>query len=377
MISENEKNLTDKGESSAIYFHKIKWLSLLMLILLTACGGGDKSRSHTPSWGGVDHRKPLAWGHEQTIYVFADNHAWNRVESQLRSSIERYYFTTENETYFDLKRADFKNIDQFFRFKNLIFFAHLDSEQEVSRYVKDRLTANAIESVEENRVGMFTRSNLWANDQAVIFLMGDDLNSMHQYASIQRESMFEYFKERLFSRMEGRIYGYDVYPSSFFSNYPWSIKMPENYVVYKRADDDNFISFLARRKDNPDRYLSVYYEPVSENEFGLNWVVKTRERIAWAYYDEDEFTKDDTRSMSIDFEGREAVFLAGRWQNRKHAVGGAFSSYAFYDSENEMAYFIDNSVFYPQGFKLPALIELEIISRTIEINKKDSPYSEN
>jgi len=55
-------------------------------------------------------------------------------------------------------------------------------------------------------------------------------------------------------------------------------------------------------------------------------------------------------------------------------VGGAFQSFAFFDENSERAYLIDNSVYYPEGSKLEALIELEIISSSIVI--KDNQLAE-
>ncbi len=337
-------------------------------ILLSNCGDPDANRRHRPPGHRTDQRKPLAWGHKQTIYTFADDRVWRYAEQPLRDSIERLYFTTENETFFDLKRADFNAIEHFFRFKNLVFFCHLDSDQEVSRYVRNRLTESAIQSVKENGVGMFTQPNLWANDQLVVFMVGDTEENLLKFNILQANEVFEQFRSILYDRIANRIFRFDIRSADFFREFPWSMKIPETYVVYKRDDPGNFISFLARRREQPDRYLSVYYEDMEEDNVDLEWVRKNRVRIAWDYYDEDEFRREDTRSRKVDFENREAIKFAGRWQNRKYAIGGAFRSFAFYDEESKKAYLIDNSVFYPAGYKLPALIELEVISRSINLN---------
>ncbi len=349
---------------------KISMIILLTVLILTGCGDSNESRRHRPAGQDTDYRKPLAWGHEQTIYVFADSNVWQYAEPYLRESIERYYFTTENETYFDLKRADFSAIQQFYRFKNLIFFAHLDSEQQVSNYVKERLSETVLQSVREEGIGMFTSHNLWANDQLVIFLLGDTEANLLRYNILQANEIFEQFRSKLFARIEKKVYGLKIHPEVMFSNLPWSVKLPENYVIFKRDDSNNFTSFLARRREQPDRYLAVYYEEMEENRVTLDWLIETRARLVWDYYDEDEFQREETRSEQTEISNRQTIKLSGRWQNAKYAIGGAFQSFAFYDESNQRAYLIDNSVFYPEGFKLPALIELEVISRTIEITER-------
>jgi|SRR5690554_2078711 hypothetical protein len=350
---------------------RISIVLVLTGLLLIGCGGRDDARRHRPAGQETDYRKPLAWGHEQTIYVFADSNVWEYAEPYLRESIERYYFTTENETYFDLKRADFSAIQQFYRFKNLIFLAHLDSEQQVSSYVKERLSDNILQSVREEGVGMFTSHNLWANDQLVIFLLGDTEANLLRYNILQANEVFEQFRSKLFARIEKKVYGLNIHPEVMFRNLPWSMKIPENYVIYERDENNNFISYLARRREQPDRYLAVYSEEMEENRVNLDWLIETRARLVWNYYDEDEFQRNETRSEQTEISNQQTIKISGRWQNAKYAIGGAFQSFAFYDKANGRAYLIDNSVFYPEGFKLPALIELEVISRTLEL--KDMP----
>jgi len=331
---------------------------ILSVFILVGCGKGG-----TENQGGrrVDKRKPLAWGHEQTIYAFADEKVWTYAEQHLRNSIERFFFTTENETYFDLKRTDIANIDQFYRFKNLIFLADLQSEEPVARYVKNRLSQNALESVKENGVGMFTLNNLWANDQFVVFLLGNDEEMPLRYNILQANEIFEKFKEVLFDRIGNRIFGGEVFSDSYFEAFPWKMKIPQSYIEYKRGN--RFVSFLHRRKEKPDKYISVYYEDIPEEQFNREWLKATRAKIAWDYYDEDEFSSDDIRQQNYKLNNIAVLRMDGRWQNRKYMIGGAFSSFAFY--RDNKAFLIDNSVFYPQGYKLPALIELEVISRTI------------
>jgi len=349
------------------------FLILVLVLMITSCQDKDTTRRHTPRGHVVDMRKPMAWGNDQKIYVFADMDVWQSVEAPLKESLERYYFTTENETYFDVELVEFKDFSSFYRFKNLLFLAHLDSEREVSKYVKSRLESNAINSVDNDGIGLFARNNLWANEQYVVFMLGSNKENLVQYSSLEANTLFQMYKNKLYSYIERGIYNRQIYSSSFFRDLPWGMKIPEIYAVHKRKPNENFVSFLARRKDYPDRYIGVYYENMLENNVDLEWAINTRAKIAWDHYDEDEFSERDVRSRKINFADFEAIKIAGRWQNQKYFIGGAFRSFAFYDDDTRTAWLIDNSVFYPEGYKLPALIEMEIISRTIEIDKLSDP----
>ena len=71
--------------------------------------------------------------------------------------------------------------------------------------------------------------------------------------------------------------------------------------------------------------------------------------------------------MKKNIAGYEGWMIRGRWQNEQQAVGGAFSAYAFYEPVTSQLFLIDNTVYHPEGDKLPALIELEIISNSLKI----------
>ncbi|MBN1327344.1 MAG: hypothetical protein JW996_05280, partial [Candidatus Cloacimonetes bacterium] len=53
---------------------------LTMIFLLLACSPSNENRSGKKL---IDPRKPMAWGHPQTVYVFADNNVWKYAETPL------------------------------------------------------------------------------------------------------------------------------------------------------------------------------------------------------------------------------------------------------------------------------------------------------
>jgi hypothetical protein len=185
---------------------------------------------------------------------------------------------------------------------------------------------------------------------------------------LQAEKIFTLFKKKLYERTEEQLYKFETYAASTFAGYPWEIKLPRYFIVYKEDRQDNFISFLARSKDKPDRYIAVYYEKLEPAQFSRTWLKEKRASLVWKYYDEDEFKDKDVRMENYQIAGHDGFKLSGRWQNMKYLIGGAFQSFAFYDESSGNAYIIDNSVYYPEGNKLNSLIELEIIGNSLIIN---------
>ncbi len=333
---------------------------LTAIFLIFGCGEKKEEKSSQQK---LDPRKPMSWGHQQTIYVFADENVWKYAKSHLQKNLERFHFTTTNEKIFEIKRA--KNIEQFYRFNNLLFFCDLEATTEISEYVKDIISKKIITEVKENSVGIYPKNNLWANDQFVLFLLGDNERNLLTLNIEMANEVYSLFREKLLERISRQVYQTKIYSQQEFADLSWKLKLPKSYVRYKK--DENFLSYLARLRNKPDRYISVYWEDIDEKDFGKDWFHKKRADLAWKYYDEDEFDKKDAKSEKIKFLGQTAWKLSGRWQNKKYAVGGAFQSFSFYDKKTQKAYLIDNSVYFPEGDKLPALLELEIISKTFSI----------
>ncbi len=345
-----------------------KIIVLIFVIgLLAACGDVQLSERAD----GRDMRKPMSWGQPRVIYVFADDNVWKHAYPYLKQNLARYRFTTENESYFEVRRASFNAIEEFYKFNNLIFFAHYDSDEQISTHVKNILGERARNEVEQNNMAIYPVDNLWANDQLVLFLLANNEETLLRLNILQADVIFDHFYDKLFQRIARKVYRDANYSQGAFAHLPWKADIPQYYVVYAEDRENNFISYLARRREQPDRYFAVYYENMETDKVDRTWLKETRARLAWDYYDEDEFRDEDVSSRFYTIAGYDGFRLSGRWQNQKYMVGGAFQSFAFYDEDSQLAVLIDNSVYYPQGEKLDALLELEVISRTFEIKKQE------
>lgn len=341
------------------------------IILLLILGCSSKDNIHRTKSKVIDPHKPMSWGHKQTVYVFADDNVWKYAKSHLTKTLERVRFTTVNEKVFLVKRAPIDNLDNFYKYNNLIFFCNLESNDKVSTYIKEIMGSKVEAEVNENHIGMYTKDNVWANDQFVLFILGNNELNLLKFNILQSHNIFDLFKEKLFDRISGQLYKTPVYSDDRFATFPWSLKLPKKYILYKNDTANNFISFIARLRNKPDRYISVYFQQISKDEFDRDWLKEARKNISWKYYDEDEFSDRDVRMEKYKLAGHQGWRLTGRWQNKKHSVGGTFQSFTIYDEINGLAYLVDNSVYYPDGEKLEALYELEIISKTLKLKRSE------
>jgi len=345
---------------------KIVSVLILISILLISCSKetGNSSKQK------ADIHKPMSWGHKQDIYVFADDNVWKYGEQYIRNTLERFYFTTENEPYFLVKRAPMDEMEQFYKFNNLLFLADLNSGEPVADYVEKIMGKQIDKEIAENTVGVYPQDNVWARDQFVLFLLADNEKNLLELNIEMANKTFELFRDILYGRIETQLYKTKTYSASTFDNYSWILDLPKSYVVYKQDDANNFISFISRLRNKPDKYISVYSQRMENNKIDESWLKKTRSELAWKYFDEDEFFDKDIRFRRYEHNGLEGWKISGRWRNEKYAVGGAFQSFAFYDEAGKTAYLIDNSIYYPEGYKLAGLIEMEVISKTFAVKRK-------
>ena len=345
----------------------MKKILIILVIFFLLFGCAPKREKYTPKTGKINPRKPMSWGHRQTIYIFAEDDIWNLLHEKLENNLGRVYFTTNNENYFEIKRAPLKSLQQFFKFNNILFLSYLNSESELANYIKEIMGEKAEKDLKKNGVAMYPLDNLWANDQFVLFLLANDKSHLLKLYDLQENKIFELFKNKLYERIARQVYKQDIYPQSEFAGFPWTLKLPKSYILYKKDSQNRFVSYIARLREHADRYISVYYEKLDKTDFGKNWLKKKRAELAWKYYDEDEFAEKDIRTEKTKLGNFDCWKLSGRWQNKKYLVGGAFQSFAFYDEKTKTAFLIDNSVYFPEGYKLSALIELEVISGTFRL----------
>lgn len=348
-------------------------LSILILLLAGCKGSGAKSARFTKYDDMIDHSKPIAFGEDELVHVFCGDETWKFLEPHLGGIIEREIGLVYNEKYFRMQRVDIKDISSLSKFKNLVFFGDLTSEDAVSQYMTKSLATEFIERVQSSGGDMFVAKNHWVRDQLVIYLLGKDRDSLLNIAGVQANQMFSKLLERYTMRLAYQAYLSKVLPEAFWEHYPFTMQIPETYRLYSNDKVNRFVSFIYRaRQQNreiPDKYISIYYEDMPENLVDQNWVIAKRREIGTRHFEGDIIEDENLRVERFSFAGYEGWRILGPWKNLKHMVGGGFQAHGFWDPQSKRAYLVDNSVFFPAGDKLPSLLELYMISSTFRIKR--------
>ncbi|OQC04860.1 MAG: hypothetical protein BWX76_00971 [Candidatus Cloacimonetes bacterium ADurb.Bin089] len=347
-------------------------LFLLPLLILWGCSKEGGKTDRYPIYDNViDHSKTLAFGDDRDVYVFCDSINWQGLQPFIGSAIEQQINIVYPEKYFNLIMADSKELQKLSKYKNLLYIGQLDSDLPVSAYMKKVLSQDFIKRVENTGGDLFSGENLNCCDQIVLFLLGKDAKSLQKIGALQAENIFSLLLKRFTNRQGYYAYQGKVIDPSFFDNYPFSLKIPDTFRLYSNDKIGRFLCFLYRarleNKEIPDKYISVYYEPMPENKVDLNWLIAKRQEIGKKYFEGDEFDPEIVRKEPFKFKKRDGYRLLGAWKNMKYAIGGGFQSYGFWDKKTKTAYIVDSSVYFPAGDKLPVLLELYVISNSLEI----------
>ncbi|MDP3114982.1 MAG: DUF4837 family protein [Candidatus Cloacimonadaceae bacterium] len=352
---------------------KYAFLTMLALLLaLSSCGRGDGDKGFYTKFNDlIDHSKPIAFGEDEDIYVFCGTQNWARLETLIRSSVEREVALVYNEKYFFITPADIKEIDQLSKYKNLLFIGSLEAGDPVSNHIRQSLSPDLIDRVKTSGGDLFITKNRFTRDQLILHLVAKDDGRLVDLANIQANKIFDTLLDRYRKRLAYHAYQIKVITEDFFQPYPFSLKIPENYSLYSNDPKNNFLSFIYRarlqNREIPDKYISVHWVEMETDKVDEAWLLQKRIEIGERHFDGDVLDPTKLRTEKFNFAGFEGFRLSGPWENRKHMIGGAFQSYAFWHPQSRKAYFVDNSVYFPAGNKLPILAELFMVSSSLKI----------
>ncbi len=343
---------------------------IIILLMLLGCQSGNKESARYEAFDKtIDNAKPLAMGDERDIYVFCDNDNWRILQPFIQSSLERELIVVYPETYFRLNLLNISEVDNYRQHRNLLFIGDLESNGRVSQYMRQSLAQDFISRVNSSGGDLFIARNHFSRDQLIMYLMGSNKLNLERIGAIQSDKIFELLVRRYAERQGYQTYQQKIIPAAFWKDYPFSLKIPDNYTLYSNDKTGRFLSFIYRarmaEREIPDKYINVYYEDMPENKVDHDWLIKKRQELGEKYFEGDVFDEEIIRKERTRLAGYDTFRIVGGWKNMKHLIGGGFQSYAFW--HDGKAYIVDNIVYFPAGDKLPILVELYVISSTLEL----------
>ena len=352
----------------------VSLLAAALLFTAFSCGrqGADASVYHQYDKV-MDTSKPLSFGDDADVYLFAGEAVLPAVGETISASLTRKVQLTAEEQYFFVETGDEAQINDYLNYKNLILCGTLDGIDAVSNYMRGHLDKALLGKVQQSGAEFAVVKNALRRDQIFFYLLAKDAPSLRTLADQRSGQIFDLLLERYADRLGYQSYTNAVIDNKLFKNLPYTIQVPQLFDIFSNDKAGNFLSFVykprTQNRNKPDKYVSVHYEPMPQNQVTEQWLLAKRQSLADKHFTGDQYLQDRIAVEPVQFAGRDALRLRGAWVNPKlnGGVGGAFQTFAFWDAATQTAYVIDNIAFFPAGDKLPVLLELEVISRSLRL----------
>ena len=323
-----------------------RWLFLLPLLVL-AC-----------------EQLPEGIGSNHEVLVLADDAQWQQFQGILRDIFERKVFTAQEENIFTVRRGRSEEFEFYQTWKNLVILATFDHQGPVVQLMEQFLSAEARDKVASGQAYLFTRRNLWAQDQEVFFLAARSESTLMEKLQENRDHLFDLMEGALNEKIVRFLYqrGRQIeLEKRLFGDYGWTLMIPEGYVVAKELPEEHFVWL---RRQQPHRWLFVHWQDTADVAMTPQVCMDERDRVGRQFYDGDQIVRERTGWEEVAFAGHRAVKLSGIWENKQLLAGGPFRTYCFYQEEAGRRYLVDAAVYAAGTEKEPYLRQVDLIVQT-------------
>ncbi len=348
-------------------------LTALLLLALAGCGKESARSNYYRKYDKlIDDGQAIAYGEDNEIQLFVGGANLKAVQKPLDASISRTTTLVQEERYFYPEFREPAEIKDFKPYKNIIYCGTLDGRDEVSLHMAKSLDPKLVSAARVSGAELFVINNLYVRDQLILYLLAKDPATLENLATQRGDQIFGYLLNRYQQRLAYAAYKNEVIEDKFFADKPFTIKIPNLYRLWKDEKAGRFLSFIFQptkpSRQIPDKYISVYHEPMPLNKVDADWIYKTRQDLGLKFLNGDQIYKDSYIIEPAKISGFNGLRMVGHWINPDSGgFGGAFQTWAFWHAPTKTAYLIDNIALFPDGEKLPVLLELGMLSQSLEV----------
>ncbi|MCC7430300.1 DUF4837 family protein [bacterium] len=312
--------------------------------------------------------KPETLGPHDLIVVLADSSDFFQLEKPIKSALEVPVFVPIPETLFTVKHVPISKIGSYERWQNLLVTCVYDKKGQTDIFVKDVLTEQAKQKIQNNEVFLGVQKNIWSKHQGLVYLVGKNAEIISDFLEKNGETLLKTFEEVQKEQLLYRMYNVGEQKNieeKLMEKFGWSVRVQFEYVL---ANEDEKNDFVWLRRFNPDRFLSVKsFKGTGNENFSEKFWIALRDSLGKKYHQNSEVDTLRTTAKNVKFLDYEAIKLSGLWVIREDLVGGPFRSYCFFDKASGKYFLIDLAVFAPGEDKKNYLTQLEIIASTFKI----------
>lgn len=302
-----------------------------------------------------EYKPHHAVGKHTEVIVISEPQIYSEVESLLVETLERVIYTPTTERIFDITHITPSEFTDFLYRKNCLIIGLIGDA-----LIDSILSPSSKQKLMRGAEYLFGSTDLFASGQCVLVVAGPTVYKLKDIIMANLELIFNYFSESVRRRLKEELYkdGFqEALSQNLRSRYGFSISVPAGWKV---ANDE--FGFVAFRRNQPDRIISIYWEARPHIELDKAVAIRIRDKIGAKYYDGDYVEDGLTKFYWVNFHNIITGKLDGIWQNDENVTGGPFRTYFFWHGGR--FYVIDFHVFAPGEKKWMWLQQLELIADT-------------
>jgi hypothetical protein len=310
-------------------------------------------------------------GYQDRIFVLADSALWKSVKADVDMVFGAPVYMPIEEKSFRVERISLDQLKSLQSRMNIFLIGTKEGKSREDEYIRSILPENFKQGVDNGTYFYTFSDDMFAYEQLGIVMYAQNKAQFKKKFAELSKAIYAEFENKYFKRLEkymfdkGEQFEQEAYLAKHFG---WKVKVQHDYFIATQEVDKNYVWL---RRVNPDRWLSVWKFKSDSSIFNENSLFDLRDKMASFNYGGDVIVREDSYLSYVKFGGRNTAKLVGVWKNDSLMVGGPFRTY-FVHSKNEQAvYQIDYAVMAPNKKKKPYIDQLEVISRTFQIVKKD------
>ena len=357
---------------------------------------------------GCDRRQKEAVGDSNQIMVYSDEQNWKMYGSQLSAIFEREVETPLTELIFSLRRMNPDVWKYLPRFKNLLICASLEDLTPTTARIMELLSPEVRQLIYDNQQGLHVvQKEVYAFKQLFLIITADTREHLVEYLQLNRELLFKVMNEKLNERTADLIYRTEgdfqeqyALEDTLYNDYQFTMRMPWGFLMNTDYASESFVRMI---KYAPERWFFAHWSPIGElDDQELGWIGRLdgigemidqgvdpdpveirrlaqqswdyRDEICRNYYNGDRVNRNWTTGTVLDFGGRWAMRLDGKWENDEEFVGGPMVAYCFIDRDTGRFWWLDGAVFYPNEPKETLVRQLDVMIRTFMTGLEAQEY---
>ncbi|MCD6098037.1 DUF4837 family protein [bacterium] len=316
---------------------------------------------------GCSGYKPDAIGSYNELITFGDRATVDSVKPALIDVWCRTIRTPQEEKLYRIickKPEEFKHYK---KYRNLLLIGRIGAYDPISRMVTEALDSAALEEARLGISYIFTKQDIWARGQLVIFLVSPDANLLSANLIHDRRELFRYLdqsvnerlSEWLYDKVQGMGEQFEI-EDSLKKLFGYSIRIPRNFYIETLSDN-----FVWLRALSPDRWVFIWFTEKPPDSMSIKWWRETRDSLCALYYEGDIVVAGTEQLEQTEGLGDNPVYkIRSLWKNPHSLLGGPILSYILHDERTGRLYIIDCALFAAGTRKEPYLRHLQIIAES-------------